>query len=185
MRLQKIKERFDGRITLRWHPFALRPHYSPGSFQFSGSYVEGAWRRAATLAEPDGITFRMWDQGDFPRWSLPALEAGAVAQRQGEEAFQRFHSVLFQAFFTGGKNIMDKETLVAVAREAGLDVSTFVQDIDDPILQEKVKKRCEEAVETYGVSAVPTVIIGRKKRLVGAVPAEDYLKALEACGLQA
>lgn len=179
MRLQRIKERFDGRITLRWHPFALRPQYSPVPFQFPGSYVEGAWQRAAALAEPDGITYRMWGQGDFPRWSMPALEAGAAAQRQGEEAFHRFHSDLFQAFFTGGKNIMEKETLVAVAQETGLDVSTFVRDLDNPALQQEVKKRCEEAVDTYGVSAVPTVIIGRKRRLIGAVPAEDYLKALE------
>ena len=185
MRLQRIKEQFDGRITLQWHPFALRPQYNPAPFQFSGSYAEGAWQRAAALAKPDGITYHMWDQEDFPRWSMPALEAGAAAQRQGEEAFHRFHSALFQAFFTGGKNIMEKEMLVAVAREASLDVSSFVRDIDDPTLQQEVRKRCQEAVNTYGVSAVPTVIIGRKRRLVGAVPAEDYLKALEAYGLHA
>jgi predicted DsbA family dithiol-disulfide isomerase len=116
---------------------------------------------------------------------MPALEAGAAAQRQGEEAFQRFHSALFQAFFTGGKNIMEKETLVTVARETGLDASAFIRDLDDPALQQEVKKKCEEAVDTYGVSAVPTVIISRKGRLVGAVPAENYLKALEAYGLHA
>jgi predicted DsbA family dithiol-disulfide isomerase len=185
VRLQTIKEQFNGRISLRWRPFALRPQYNPGPFQFSGSYVEGAWQRAGTLAKPDGITYRMWDQEDFPRWSMPALEAGAAAQRQGEEAFQRFHFALFQAFFTGGKNIMEKETLVTVARETGLDVSAFTQDIDDPTLQQEVKRSCAEAVETYGISGVPTVIIGGKRRLVGAVPAEDYLKALEAYGLRA
>jgi predicted DsbA family dithiol-disulfide isomerase len=116
---------------------------------------------------------------------MPALEAGAAAQRQGEEAFHRFHSALFQAFFTGGKNIMEKEILVTVARETGLDVSAFVRDFDNPALQQEVKKTCEEAVDFYGVSAVPSVIIGGESRLVGAVPAENYLKALEAYGLHA
>ena len=118
-----------------------------------------------------------------PEGTVVVLHAGILSPLV-QEAFQRFHSALFQAFFTGGKNIMEKETLVAVAREAGLDVSTFMQDLDDPALQQEVKKTCEEAVDSYGISGVPTVIIGGKRRLVGAVPAEDYLKALEVCGLQ-
>jgi predicted DsbA family dithiol-disulfide isomerase len=184
VRLQRIKEHFGERVTVRWHPFALRPQYDPSPFRFAGSYVEGAWRRASALAEADGITYTMWNKAEFPRWSMPGLEAGVAAQRQGEAAFHRFHLALFRAFFVEGDSIIDQDNLVAVARRSGLDMGAFLRDLEDPVLQAAVRQQCEDATETYLVTAVPTVIIGGKKRRVGMVPAEDYLADLTALGLR-
>lgn len=184
MRLQKIKERFGDRVTVRWHPFALRPEYDPTPFRFTGSYVENAWRRVSSMAEPEGLTYTMWNKDEFPRWSMPGLEAGVAAQRQGDEAFHRFHLTLFRSFFIESKSLIEKENLVAVARDSGLDMPTFLRDIDDPALQESVRRQCEEATETYYVTAVPTVIIGGKRRRIGMVPPEEYLADLAILGLK-
>jgi len=59
VRLQKIKERFGDRVSIRWHPFALRPQYDPSPFRFQGSYVEKAWKRISAMAEPEGLTYNM------------------------------------------------------------------------------------------------------------------------------
>lgn len=184
VRLQKIKERFGDRVTVRWHPFALRPYYDPTPLQFAGSYVENAWRRASALAEDVGLSYKMWEQDEFPRWSMPSLEAGIAAQRQGEEAFQRFHLTLFGSFFLENQSLIDKDNLLAVARRSGLDAHTFQRDLEDPVLQEAVRKQCEQATDTYLISAVPTVIIGGKKRRIGMVPAEEYLADLATLGLK-
>ena len=58
----------------------------------------------------------MWDKDEFPRWSMPGLEAGIAAQRQGEDAFHRFHLRLYRSFFIESKSLIDKDNLVAVAR---------------------------------------------------------------------
>lgn len=184
MRLQKIQERFGDRVTVRWRPFALRPSYDPTPLRFAGSYVENAWRRASALAEDVGLSYKMWDKDEFPRWSMPGLEAGVAAQRQGEEAFHRFHLNLFRSFFLESQSLIDKDNLLAVARRSGLDVTAFQRDIEDPALQEAVRKQCEEATDTYLISAVPTVIIGGKKRRIGMVPAEEYLADLASLGVE-
>ena len=184
MRLQKIKERFGDRVTIRWHPFALRPQYDPSPFRFQGSYVEKAWKRISAMAEPEGITYKMWEKEEFPRWSMPGLEAGVAAQRQGEESFHRFHLALYRSFFIEGQSLIDKDNLVAVARASGLDMPTFLRDIDDPTLQESVRQQCEEATNAYYVSAVPTVIIGRKRLRIGMVPMEEYLQDLAFLGVK-
>jgi predicted DsbA family dithiol-disulfide isomerase len=184
VRLQKIKERFGDRITIRWHPFALRPQYDPTPFRFQGSYVEGAWRRISAMVASEGLEYRMWDKDEFPRWSMPGLEAGIAAQRQGEDAFHRFHLGLYRSFFTESKSLIDKDNLVAVARDAGLDMNTFMHDIDDHVLQESVRKQCQDAMETYYVTAVPTVIIGGKRRRIGMVPSEEYLQDLAILGVK-
>ena len=145
--------------------------------------MEQAWRRASALAESDGLEYSMWPHTEFPRWSMPGLEAGTAAQRQGEDAFLRFHSGLFRAFFVENKSLIEKETCVEVARQAGLDVNVFLNDIADTTLQDQVRQQCEAAVDTYFVSAVPTVLIGGKRRQIGMVPAETYLEDLAALGV--
>ena len=118
MRLHKIKQQFGERVSLKWHPFALRPQPDTAPFRFQGSYVENAWQRASQLAEPDGLSYTMWRPDEFPRWSMPALEAGVAVQRQGEEVFLRFHSALFQAFFVANRSLIDRDTLLDTARAA-------------------------------------------------------------------
>ena len=136
------------------------------------------------MAEPEGITYTMWDKDEFPRWSMPGLEAGVAAQRQGDEAFHRFHLALFRSFFIESKSLIEKENLVSVARDSGLDMPTFLRDLDDPVLQESVRQQCEEATDTYYVTAVPTVLIGGKRRRIGMVSSEEYLADLAVLGLK-
>ena len=180
-------------MTVTWRPFALRPQYDPTPFRFRGSYVENAWRKASALAEPDGLTYRMWpDDAEYPRWSLPGLEAGAAAQKQaaelGEDVFLRFHAGLYRAFFIDNRSPLDKDTALAVARQAGLDTNAFLRDLEDEAFRASVRAQCQDAVDAFFVSAVPTVLIGVSPsgepaagaaRHIGLVPAEDYVRDLE------
>ncbi len=136
------------------------------------------------MAQDVGLTYRMWDKDEFPRWSMPALEAGVAAQRQGNDAFERFHVNLFASFFLHSQSLLDKDNLLSVARQSGLDVNLFQRDIDDQTLQDAVRQQCEEAVEDYFISAVPTVIIGGKRRRIGMVSTEDYLSDLASVGVK-
>jgi predicted DsbA family dithiol-disulfide isomerase len=105
---------------------------------------------------------------------MPGLEAGVAAQRQGEDLFLRFHTKLFNTFFIKSKSIIEKETFVTIARECGLDMMAFLRAIEDKAFQERVRQQRVDAVDTYLVSAVPTVIIGGKKRQIGMVPTDAY-----------
>ena len=119
---------------------------------------------------------------NFRAGACPVWKLVRAAQRQGEDAFLRFHSGLFRAFFIENKSLIEKETCVEVARQAGLDVNVFLNDIADTTLQDQVRQQCEDAADTYFVSAVPTVLIGGKRRQIGMVPAETYLEDLAALG---
>lgn len=180
-------------MTVTWRPFALRPQYDPTPFRFRGSYVENAWRKASALAEPDGVTYRLWpDDAEYPRWSMPGLEAGAAAQKQaaelGEDAFLRFHTGLYRAFFIDNQSPLDKDAALAVARQVGLDTNAFLRDLEDEAFRASVRVQCQDAVDAFFVSAVPTVLIGVSpsgepaagaSRHIGLVPAEDYVRDLE------
>lgn len=161
--------------------FALRPSPDP-SAKFKGTSREQGWQRAARLAAPDGVQFKMWQRDDFPTWSMPALEAAKCASFQGKEAYDRLHYALFEAFFTKGKNIANRDEIIEVAQEVGLDMDRFRADYTGGEGRKLAIEEYEEAVNRYMVTAVPTVLFGQV-RVVGAVPLEDYLKVLEQLGV--
>lgn len=181
MRLRTIEERFGERVRIERQSFALRPSPDPTA-TFRGTHREQGWRRAARLAAPDGITYRIWERDDFPTWSLPALAAAKCAAFQGKEVYDRMHYGLFEAFFTRGKNIANREEILDVARECGLDMARFSADYDSHEGHKLAVEEYEQAVNRLMVTAVPTVFFG-DVRVVGAVPLQEYLRVLETFGL--
>jgi predicted DsbA family dithiol-disulfide isomerase len=132
------------------------------------------------MAEPDGITFTPWPHaGQYPNWSLPALEAAKCMARQGAAAFDRMHLRLYEAFFTRSLNIADPHTLVMLATEAGVDTDRFLADYRAGHGREGVLADWKTASED-GVSAIPTVIFPETGRaLVGLAEAAQYRAAIE------
>ena len=63
-------------------------------------------------------------------------------------------------------------------------MTVFLRDIEDKAFQDRVREQCTDAVDTYFVSAVPTVLIGGKTRQIGMVPATVYLEDLARLGLE-
>lgn len=181
MRLRKIEERFGDRVLIERRSFALRPSPDP-SAQFRGTRREQGWQRAARLAAPDGVVFNMWERDDFPNWSLPALAAAKCAAFQSKQAYDRMHYGLFEAFFTRGMNIANREEIFTVAEECQLDMDRFSADFAEGEGHKLAIEEYEEAVSRLMVTAVPTVFFGQA-RVVGAVPLQDYLQVMERLGV--
>ena len=160
----------------------MRPEPDP-TVTFKGTYREAAWQRAAVMSAPDGVTFTMWARDDYPTWSLPALEAAKCVASQGNEAFERIHLLLFEAFFTKGINIGNREEVVEVVRGAGVDMDRFLRDYDAGTARPQVLKEYEEAHTAYQITAIPTVVFDGGRKVVGATSLEEYLKILNALGV--
>ena len=125
----------------------------------------------------------MWARDDYPTWSLPALEAAKCVALQGDEAFERVHLLLFEAFFSKGINIGKREEVIEVVRGAGVEMERFLDDYNAGTARAKVMREYEEALTTYQVNSIPTVIFDGNQRVIGATPLEEYLKILAALGV--
>lgn len=135
------------------------------------------------MSAPDGVTFTMWARDDYPTWSLPALEAAKCVVSQGNDAFERVHLLLFEAFFTKGINIGNREEVIEVVRGAGVDMDRFLKEYDAGTARPQVLKEYEEAHSAYQITAIPTVVFDGGRKVVGATSLEDYLRILAGLGL--
>ena len=147
--------------------------------QISPHSVEG--RRRADLEE-GSISFTPWNPGQpYPTSSMPALRAAKCARLQGEEEFQRLHIALFKAFFEDSRNIADREVLLSLAEDAGLDVGRFSSDFDRGSQESEVLAEYQDAKREYEAWGVPLAIIGDRYPVGGAVPIDIYRRAIDLC----
>ena len=91
---------------------------------------------------------------------------------------QEMKSRLFKAYFTEGKNIDDTETLIALAKEIGLNGEDAKAVLESNKYASDVNNDINES-QQLGVRGVPFFVFDRKYAVSGAQPAEAFLQNLE------
>lgn len=86
--------------------------------------------------------------------------------------------LLFKAYFTEGKDISDKATLVLLGAELGFTQAEVEQALSDEKYAASVRKDIAEA-QQIGVRGVPFFVFDRKCAVSGAQPTEQFLGALK------
>jgi len=131
--------------------------------------------------EEESLVFNLWPEGRaMPASSFPALEAAKCARLQSVEAFERLHLLLMRAYCTDCRDISQRDVLVILAEEAGLDLDRFLSDLDSASQRGKVVAEYQECVEKYPGWGVPTAVFGGDIVLAGAVPIDMYRRAIGA-----
>ena len=146
-----LASHFGGGITyvpvyLRgFSSFSQGVPYSPAKL----SYLMNDFSRCARQA---GIPVQM--PTVFPINGLYALRAAVAAQRDG--GFQPLHDALFRAAWQQGRDVSDKNVVLAIAREVGARVADA---IDDPAIKDALRANTDRVVARGGFG-VPTFFVG-------------------------
>jgi len=91
---------------------------------------------------------------------------------------EKAEETLFNAYFTQGKNLNDKATLIELGKEIGLTESEVNTALTDPVYVEKVENDSREA-QTLGAKGVPFFVINRKYAIAGAQQPDEILQTLK------
>jgi len=176
VRLERLKEDSSADIEVSWKGYPLVIGDMPGR-RFTG-YLANAWARAH--AEEPSLTFQPWHESAvLPSSSLPALEAAKCIELQDREQFPLYHIALFQAFFEQCRDISNRETIISIAEEVGLDVAQLARDLDSGKGEKLLLADYKGVKQSGTVFGIPTAIFPGGQSLEGAVPVELYRRAVE------
>jgi predicted DsbA family dithiol-disulfide isomerase len=126
------------------------------------------------VAAEEGLEFRF--DITQPGNTLDAHRLLHLAGRRGLQ--DRVKERLLAAYFTEGVPIGERDTLVRLAGEAGLDPTAAEATLTGDDYVADVRSEEEEAA-ALRISGVPFFVIDRKFGVSGAQPAEVLLEALE------
>lgn len=173
----------DVEAELRWRPFLLQPDLPEQGMPWA-TFVEskfGGMERARPMFErvigmgaADGLTF------DFDRVANAPNTIDAhrlILWAEEKELQQELARLFFRAYFAEGRDLTDRETLVAVARAAGLDGEAARAWLAGSEGRAEVAASVEEA-RRLGITGVPFYVFQRKWAISGAQPVEVFEEAI-------
>jgi predicted DsbA family dithiol-disulfide isomerase len=184
--LEQALERVGDAVTAEIHfqPFELNPHLPPVGQDITEHLVqkygstpqqlernrEAIRARGADL----GFTFEMGKRSRVYN-TFDAHRLLHWAELEGRQ--RELKRGLFAAYFTEGRNPSDREVLVDVAAQAGLDAARAREVLESGRYADEVRER-EQFYGQQGIRAVPSVIVDDRYLIQGGQPVEVFEQAL-------
>src|SRR4051812_5429345 len=176
-RLEVLREEYGPSVRWSFKPYALRPENQlPDKKQ--RSLLARHFRRISKEREGRGVKADLWTGQDPPSSSLPPLVALEAALAQGPEMQRALLKAMRRKAFAEGINIARRDVQVELAAQVGLDVSRFLERLEDPRLEASVNDSVEEA-EELGIKGVPALVIGGEWLMQGCRDLSEYRHVID------
>lgn len=179
-----LAQRPDLQVHVAWRPYQLNPDM-PAEGADRQSYLEAKfggreraeaiYQRVREAGAEEGIEFdfdriprtpNTLDSHRLIRWAAAAGVQEAVVE------------MLFQAYFTDGEDIGDRQVLLRIAEEANMDRGLVAELLEQGADLELIMKE-DAMARQMGIQGVPCFIIDRKYVVSGAQDPEVFLQAFE------
>ena len=179
-----LGERPELDVTLRWHPFQLRPEMPAGGEpwrafaeeKFGGlERAQGAFAHVAEVGARTGLTFDFDKVASAPN-TIDAHRLILMAAEHDKEMATA--KALFRAYFSEGRDLNNLDDLVAVATSVGLEEGAVRAFLESDAGEAEVWASQERA-QGLGVSSVPFYVINSRYGVSGAQPPELFLQAFD------
>jgi predicted DsbA family dithiol-disulfide isomerase len=181
-RLEKAVAALGGPVAVRWFPFQLNPTMPKEGISRREYRTKkfGSWERSQELdarvvavGQSEGIDFA-FDRIERTPNTLDAHRLIWLADKKGIQ--DTVVEALFRAYFTDGRDIGKRQTLLDVVSDARLDRASaeIVLNLSDGL---EAMKRGEELSRRFRVEGVPFFIINGQIMLSGAQKPDAFLDA--------
>lgn len=187
-KLEQALEKFPHKneIELVWHSYELNPelpkNVSGKSFYqfFAESHnmtideAKEDSRVIANLAKTVGLDYHfeklvLANTSDALRTiKLAALEGKAT---EAEEVF-------FQAYFVDGKDVSNRQTILSLGAEIGLQKDALEKMLDSDRFLDDIKKDIEFSENQLNLEYIPFYLFNNKQIVQGSITSEEYLDVL-------
>ncbi|MCM5570345.1 DsbA family oxidoreductase [Burkholderiaceae bacterium FT117] len=166
---------------VRWHPFQLNPDLPEEGvaradylrMKFGTPDPSSIYQRVGAAARAVGLAPEFEKIARQPN----TLRAHALVGAAHGEAQQAVVERLFRAYFMEGADLTARDTLEALAREAGLSDEAIREALDGEGAQQAALGDTE--ARRLGVSGVPFFVIDGKLGVSGAQGADALVSAFE------
>ena len=186
-RIERAADLLQQPILIRWHPFELNPQIRREGIPRQEYRIRkfGSPERSkmlemqlADVGRMVGIDFRFDLMEKTPN-TRRAHVLMMLALEQSLETQNRMAERLFTGYFLRGEDPGNPATLMAVAKEIGVESVTDAELFDHPQLQEKVFQS-EDGYMRQGVHSVPSMFYKGRLIASGAQPEQILAKALQS-----
>jgi len=181
-RLEKAIAAQPHEVRVRWLPFQLNPIMPKEGISRRDYRTKkfGSWEqsqqldaRVVAVGKEEGIEFA-FDRIERTPNTLDAHRLIRLAEKEGIQ--DTVVEVLFRAYFTEGRDLSNRQTLLDVVAEVALDRGKAEDILNGDGGMEAIRE-AGELSRRFPVQGVPSFIINEKSSLSGAQQPDAFLEA--------
>jgi predicted DsbA family dithiol-disulfide isomerase len=174
----------DYEFKLQWLPFELNPALDEQGEDFKGyitekfgsaQRVQQGFEQLTQIGKPLGIDFR-FEAISKAFKTLPLHKILHQAYQDGNQ--NEIAESLFQAYFSQGIDLTDKNQLLEVLNSYNWDLNKLNEVLDNQVINQEIKAVFKQ-IYSLGISGVPFYIFNQKLALSGAQPSEVFVQAIQ------
>jgi predicted DsbA family dithiol-disulfide isomerase len=186
-RFEAALEQFAHRdeVTVLWRSFELDPQAEVApegkmtdrlaeKYGMTRERAEQMHTEMTALAAEVGLDYHLEDTRGGNTFDAHRMIHLAATQGHQGAAKER----LMRAYFTEGERIDDRETLIRLMAEVGVDADEARAALEEDRFSEEVRAD-EQLGQQIGIQGVPFFVLDRRFGVSGAQPPEALLQALE------
>lgn len=183
-RLEKAIVALGMPVKIRWLPFQLNPMMPEEGIRRQAYRIQkfGSWERSqeldvrvAAVGKEEGIDFA-FDRIERTPNTQAAHRLIWLAEQEGIQGV--VVEALFRAYFTDGRDISNRQTLLDVVAEAGLDRASAEAMLQGNDGLEAIRD-AESLSRRHHLDGVPFFIINGTTTLAGAQQSDIFLAAIK------
>lgn len=186
---EKALEQFPhkDKVELEWKAYQLNPNVPEDTHSeslidsfvrekgISPQQAEGLFANVVNMAKETGLDFHM-DKVVVAN-TINAHRLSHLAKSKSNKIQNNIEELLFKAYFTEGKNVNDKNTLIEIGLNGGLEKQELETLFNSHNFADKVISDIQEA-GVFGITSVPFFVFNRKYAISGAQPSSAFLDML-------
>ncbi len=185
-RFEAALEQFSGKdeVEIEWKSFQLNPDIKSDASKkvsehlaaikgWNEEQAKGIYEHVTNVAKEVGLHYNFDEAVISNTFDAHRLIQLAKHLDKGDQIEER----LFQAYFTEGKNIGDRDVLTSLGVEIGIEESRIQELFSSDLYSDHVNLDQYES-QQMGCRGVPFFVIDRKYGISGAQPSEVFLDAL-------
>lgn len=179
-----LEQRPDHPFIIEWHPFMLAPDMPPEGMD-RREYLQAKFGPPEQVAKLHVPILEACEEIGLPlalekmERNPSTLNAHRLIHWAGLEGRQHaVVSALFRANFAEGRDIGDREVLLDIAEDAGLDRAMIARLLGSDADVAEIRAR-DADIRARGLRGVPGFLLGRQYVLSGAQPVETWLDVID------
>lgn len=120
--------------------------------------IQSTWKRIQEKIPGTRFNFDFWEKCIPRRSTYLSCRAVIAARKQGEEFDKKMTTAIQHAYYLEAKNPSDKNVLVQLAQELGLDAERFRFDLESPGVNQALMEEIEQSRKMH-VSSFPSIML--------------------------
>jgi predicted DsbA family dithiol-disulfide isomerase len=165
-------------VRLHWNPYLLRPDTLAGGVPLTSILPPERLERAeAAVREATQAAGLPLNRPALVPNTRQAHEIGFLAEAKGQG--DAYHQATLRAYFAQARNIGDAEVLAEIGGEVGMARDEILEVLHTGRYRAEIDRATADAFER-GIRSVPNFIFASGKRFSGALPYDEFLRAVDA-----